>query len=90
MTIVRGTLPIAANFEPKTAAPFDARSLVATKAELLLLTTWQNADGNVYTYIGMTVTVYNDGSNNGTYQLNASDYSLSSNWIQPSSGVHRS
>lgn len=82
MARTRGTLGISANFEPKTAAPFDARSIVATKAELILQATWVNADGNVYTYKGMVVSVTDDptATNNGIYRLKAADYTVSTNW----------
>ena len=35
-----GTFPVAANYEPQVGAPFDARSLVKTKAALLDGATW--------------------------------------------------
>lgn len=74
-----------ANFEPRKAAPFDARTVVSTKADLTALATWDTGDGNAYTYKGMLVSVINDGINNGVYRLNADDYSVASNWVLESS-----
>ena len=67
----KGLLPLSGNFEPQVVGPFDARSRVETKADLLLLATWQAKDGNPYTYVGMVVTVYADATeeNNGIYRL---------------------
>lgn len=64
-----GLVPISQNFEPKIAAPFDARNRVKTKAELYLEDTWKLSDGNLYIYGGMRVNVYEDGANNGIYSL---------------------
>ena len=51
MARTKGLLPLSGNFEPQVAGPFDARSRVETKADLLLLATWQAKDGNPYTYV---------------------------------------
>lgn len=82
MARTKGTLAISANFEVKMAEPMDARSRVATKAELLLAATWTSTDSNVYTYVGMPVSVYADGTaaNNGIYRLKAADYTQAGNW----------
>ena len=78
----KGLLSLSGNFEPQVAGPFDARSRVETKADLLLLATWQAKDGNPYTYVGMVVTVYADTTekNNGIYRLKAADYTQEGNW----------
>ena len=77
----KGLASFSANFEPQVASSLDARANVATKAELYLLTTWQANDGLQYTYVGMPVTVAQDGANNGIYILVASDYTLGASWI---------
>lgn len=85
----KGLLPLSGNFEPQVAGPFDARSRVETKADLLLLATWQAKDGNPYTYVGMVVTVYADATegNNGIYRLKATDYTQEGNWEKAGAGA---
>ena len=82
MARTKGTLALSANFEVKMAEPLDARSRVATKAELILAATWTSTDSNVYTYVGMPVSVYADSTaaNNGIYRLKAADYKVAANW----------
>ena len=65
----KGTLGISANFEPQIAAPFDARAMVPTKADLIIQSNWTALDGSYYGYNGMTVTVAEDSTvaNNGIY-----------------------
>lgn len=88
MSRTKGTLGISANFEPQASAPFDARSVVPTRADLLLLATWQANDGNPYAYVGMLVSVTSDPTpeNNGVYRLKAADYTQLSNWELLGSG----
>lgn len=86
MARTKGTLPLSANFEPQIAGPLDARFICGTVAELLLATTWTAKDGNIYAYQGMPVSVWNDGVNNGIYQLIASDYTNSANWVKSGGG----
>ena len=89
MARTKGLLPLSGNFEPQVAGPFDARSRVETKADLLLLATWQAKDGNPYTYVGMVVTVYADSTeqNNGIYRLKAADYTQAGNWEKAGAGA---
>ena len=79
-----GTFPVAANYEPQVGAPFDARSLVKTKAALLDGATWLQADGGMYIYSGMIVAVWDDNpDNNGLYILNdRKNYSLEASWTK--------
>ena len=83
-----GTAIFAANFEPRKAAPLDARLVVDNKADLVLLATWNKGDGNAYVYKGMLVSVVNDvtSENNGVYQLTSLIYSDISNWSLLGSG----
>ena len=69
-----------ANFEPRKAVPFDARTVVDSGSDLISLNTWNTGDGNAYTYKGMIVSVINDNSNNGVYQLTNDNYDTESNW----------
>lgn len=89
MARTKGLLPLSGNFEPQVAGPFDARSRVETKADLLLTATWQAKDGNPYTYVGMVVTVYADATeeNNGIYRLKAADYTQANNWEKAGAGA---
>lgn len=79
-----GTFPVAANYEPQIGAPFDARQLVETKADLLNGATWLQADGGMYIYSGMIVAVWKDTpDNNGLYILNdRKNYSLEAGWTK--------
>lgn len=76
----KGLLNISANFEPQTAEPFDGRLRVKTKNSLVVPATWESSDGNIYTYKGMVVSVYDDEENNGLYFLKEDGYSVASNW----------
>lgn len=80
-----GTFPVAANYEPRVGAPFDARQLVQTKAALTDAATWLQSDGGMYIYNSMIVAVGNDPivENNGLYLLqDKTFYSLDSGWIK--------
>ena len=85
----KGTNSYSANFEPQVAGPLDARQKVDTQSELLLASTWLANDGGNYSYIGMLVTVNDDGvsGNNGIYRLTDSDYTDFGNWEQCSTGI---
>lgn len=65
----RGTFLNPANYEPLVAAPFDARTLVQTKADLIAAKTWTTVDGDMWIYNGMMTVVCADGVNNGLYIL---------------------
>ena len=84
MSRYRGTFTVAANYEPLKAAPFDARSIVGTKADLTDPQIWQQENGDVWVYVGMLVTVIQDvkADDNGTYRLNALPYTDPDNWVK--------
>lgn len=68
----KGTVKYGLNLEVQTPAPLDARSLVPTKADLILAETWIVAPSTqAYTYTGMLVVVASDPTttNNGIYML---------------------
>jgi hypothetical protein len=77
-----GNLPFSSNFEVRFAEPLDARSRVQFKSDLTKTSTWMRDGNPAYVYIGMLVSVYADAeSNNGVYQLKASDFTIMSNWV---------
>jgi hypothetical protein len=82
MARYKGTFAVSANYEPLIAAPFDARQLVETKADLINPAIWQRADGSIWTYTGMIVSVAadSDPANNGIYVLINEDFTKVSNW----------
>lgn len=82
MARYKGTFAVSANYEPLVAAPFDARQLVETKADLTSTSTWVRADGSFWTYPGMVVSVAQDinPDNNGIYVLINEDFTLDANW----------
>lgn len=82
MARYKGTFKVAANYEPLTASPFDARELVETKADLCSTLTWRQLNGDIWVYIGMKVIVAADPveENNGQYILIDLDYSQPSSW----------
>ena len=77
-----GLIAFNSNFEPEIGAPIDARANVPTKASLYVPQTWRANDLNIYTYVGMTVTVSADGGNNGIYiLLDAQNYHQTTAWL---------
>ena len=82
MTRTKGVAPVTFNFEPETASPLDARTVVQTKADLTNANTFLANDGNEYTYKGMIVSVTNDGLNNALYRLNNLPTTNTDNWEQ--------
>lgn len=82
MARYKGNFKASANYEPQIAAPFDARALVEARADLFLASTWQQKNGDIWTYPGMIVSVASDinPSNNGVYMLLAQDFTQESNW----------
>ena len=76
---VRGDFSIATNYEVKRNAPFDARMLAGTKADLTDPTQWESP---ITMYAGMIVAVINDEieSNNGVYILKRLPFVTESNW----------
>lgn len=77
--IFRGDNIIATNYEVKRNAPFDARMLRSTKADLTNPDSWESP---VTMYAGMIVAVVNDEieSNNGVYILKRLPFVTESNW----------
>ena len=82
MARYKGTFSVAASYEPLSASPFDARQLVQYKTDLTAIETWQQENGDIWTYVGMIVVVAEDlnDNNNGIYVLTNKDYTQESNW----------
>ena len=76
---VRGDFSIATNYEVKRDAPFDARMLAGTKADLTDPTQWESP---ITMYAGMIVAVVEDEveSNNGIYILKRLPFVNEANW----------
>ena len=80
----KGTFNVSANYEPLKAAPFDARSLVKTKADLTNIATW-TINNDIWIYDGMLVTVMQDSNPkfNGVYRLvDAENFNFDSSWMK--------
>lgn len=76
----KGTFQNPANYEPLIAAPFDARTLVDTKADLIAAKTWQQKNGDLWIYEGMEVIVKDEHC---SYILNNPiSYFLESSWTK--------
>ena len=82
MARYKGTFSVAASYEPLSASPFDARQLVQYKTDLTAIETWQQENGDIWTYVGMIVVVAEDlnDNNNGIYILTNKDYTQESSW----------
>ena len=83
MARYEGMFMAPSNYEPLIAAPFDARELVETQADLLKPETWTVSGGRgLWAYIGMKVSVAADpdSSKNGLYILAAADFTQLFNW----------
>ena len=72
-----GTLKLSSNIEPRVAAPLDARSKVASLADLTASGTFP------YPYTGMEVYV---ASEQKKYLLVGNDPTVSANWVEAGSG----
>lgn len=70
MARIKGQANYASNFEVLKQAPLDSRTVVSEFNDLLNSSTWQDADGNVWLYDGLIVTVTEPGDAGvGTYVL---------------------
>lgn len=61
MARTKGQLNFSANIEVKKQAALDARTVVATVADLTTAATWQDSDGAVWLYDGLVVAVSSTG-----------------------------
>lgn len=80
MARLAGVVSITTNYEAKIKAPFDARMLCKTKADLTDPKSWSYSS----TYVGMLVSVANDPdeANNGVYRLKVDKPEEISSWVK--------
>lgn len=81
---IRGSVSVSTNYEPLISGPFDARTLVQYKSDLIKDSTWKRQDGMMYIYNGMLVGVYKDTvENNGYYILKDKiNFNLEESWLK--------
>ncbi|MFW6377060.1 MAG: tail fiber domain-containing protein [bacterium] len=83
----KGLATVSRNYEPQIGEPFDARLRVGLKSDLTDTNVWEAPNGQVYTYKGIVVSVYDDTEdNNGVYYLKGSDYTQESSWEKVGTG----
>lgn len=83
----KGTFNFSANLEVKKQGPLDARQTMITYAELTQAETWQDEDGKMYLFEGLTVPV-TSGSEKQIYMLtNPSQYNQTSSWLRVDAGA---
>lgn len=80
MARVPGRVQVSSNYEVKVKAPFDARMICPTKADLTDANSWSY----VSTYVGMLVSVQNDPieDNNGVYFLKVDKPFVENSWVK--------
>ena len=81
---IKGSVSVSTNYEPLISGPFDARTLVQYKSDLIKESTWKRLDGTMYIYNGMLVGVYKDTiENNGYYILkDKTNFNLEKSWLK--------
>lgn len=71
-----GDFDLSANFNINKAAPVDTRTVVDSVADLTTSSVWENSDGDIFVYDGLTTAVKGDG----VYMLSNST-AAPANWV---------
>lgn len=82
----KGTFNFAANYEPLIKAPLDARMIVGSYTDLILASTWEDSDSNIWLYDGALVVVANDPSAGIYWLKDSTNYTSYSSWEMAGSG----
>lgn len=82
MARIKGQANYASNFEVLKQAPLDSRTVVSEYNDLTKKTTWQDADGNVWLYDGLTVTVPGDGNAVVYVLVDKDNYTNVASWVE--------
>lgn len=82
MARIKGQANYASNFEVLKQAPLDSRTVVSEYSDLIKQTTWQDADGNVWLYDGLTVTVPRGNKVSVYVLVNKDKYTEAASWVE--------
>lgn len=82
MARIKGQANYASNFEVLKQAPLDSRTVVSEYSDLIKQTTWQDADGNVWLYDGLTVTVPRGNKASVYVLVNKDKYTEATSWVE--------
>lgn len=82
MARIKGQANYASNFEVLKQAPLDSRTVVSEYRDLIKQTTWQDADGNVWLYDGLTVTVPKGNKASVYVLVNKDEYTEAASWVE--------
>lgn len=82
MARIKGQANYASNFEVLKQAPLDSRTVVSEYSDLTKKTTWQDVDGNVWLYDGLTVTVPGDGNAVVYVLVDKDNYTNAASWVE--------
>lgn len=76
----KGTFNFSANLEVKKQGPLDARQSLITYTELTQAATWQDENGKMYLFDGLTVPVINGEEKQYYMLIDAAKYNLPASW----------
>ena len=82
MARIKGQANYASNFEVLKQAPLDSRTVASEYSDLIKQTTWQDADGNVWLYNGLTVTVPRENKASVYVLVNKGKYTEAASWVE--------
>lgn len=82
MARIKGQANYASNFEVLKQAPLDSRTVVSDSGDLTKAATWQDADGNVWLYDGLTVTVPKGNKASVYVLVNKDEYTEAASWVE--------